>query len=106
MQKQQLEVADIIHKYGSDYINRYGNVMSSNHKQVLKSIAICRTSVMGGHVDEYNCGHSRNSYNSCRNRHCPKCHATKQAEWLEKQDENILNIGYFHVVFTIPKKNG
>jgi len=66
-------------------------------------IETCRTVVLGGHLDEcLDCGHEEPSYNSCRNRHCPKCQALAQARWLEKQQKRILPISYFHVVFTLP----
>lgn len=73
--------------------------------KALHAIASCRTDVLGGHVDVCaDCGHSRPSYNSCRNRHCPKCQGLAQAEWLERRRDRILPIPHFHVVFTLPSE--
>ena len=69
----------------------------------MKSIESCRTSNLGGHVDECDsCGHVRVSYNSCRNRHCPKCQGLAKEQWLRERDRDFLEVGYFHVVFTVP----
>ena len=69
----------------------------------MRHLAQCRTSALGGHVDACDrCGHVRISYNSCRDRHCPKCQCLKKAEWLEARRERLLPVPYFHVVFTLP----
>jgi len=71
--------------------------------KVMRHIAACRTTALGGHIDECDsCGHSRISYNSCRDRHCPKCQARQQVEWLTERLERLLPVPYFHVVFTMP----
>jgi len=73
--------------------------------EVLRDIARCRTAELGGHVDVCEaCGYSKNSYNSCRNRHCPKCQSLAQARWLDQQMEHVLPVHYFHVVFTLPSE--
>jgi len=78
-------------------------VLTPEQHKVMRAIEICRTSVLGGHLDVCkSCGYESPSYNSCRNRHCPKCQALAQAQWLEKRRERILPVPYFHVVLTIP----
>ena len=73
--------------------------------RVMTAIEICRTAAIGGHVEQCDtCGHQRISYNSCRNRHCPKCQSLARAQWLEDRRAEILDTQYFHVVFTIPKE--
>ena len=94
------EVADIFRLYGAEYQRQYP--MSFEQSQVMRDIVECRTAVMGGHVDTCDqCGGLRISYNSCRNRHCPKCGSLVKAEWLERQKEHLLPVHYFHVIFTI-----
>jgi hypothetical protein len=68
----------------------------------MHAIEICRTAELGGHVDQCDCGHTRISYNSCRNRHCPKCQFLRKEKWIEARQRDLLPIPYFHVVFTIP----
>jgi hypothetical protein len=71
----------------------------------LREIALCRTAALGGHLDRCTaCGHERPSYNSCRNRHCPKCQSLAQHRWLEARRERLLPVHYFHVVFTLPSE--
>jgi len=81
--------------------------VSSAESRVLKDITACRTAALGGHVLRCDaCGHDEISYNSCRNRHCPKCQASKQAAWHEAQCANLLEVPYFHIVFTLPQELG
>jgi hypothetical protein len=95
------EVQDIFLKYGKDY--RTNHKLTLVQHKAMSSIQKCRTSQLGGHKEVCDsCGHTRNSYNSCRNRHCPKCQALAKERWIENQKANLLNVGYFHVVFTIP----
>ncbi len=95
------EVADIFRAHGEAF--RASHVLTPEQHQVMRAIEVCRTSVLGGHLDVCkSCGHEAPSYNSCRNRHCPKCQALAQALWLEKRRERILPVPYFHVVFTLP----
>lgn len=96
-----LEVADIFRQYGPIY--RESHRLSRNHWRVMRAIEVCRTAVLGGHKDKCdNCGHLEISYNSCRNRHCPKCQTLRKERWIEARREDLLSIPYFHVVFTIP----
>jgi hypothetical protein len=96
-----VEVADIFRQYGPAY--RESHRLSRDHLRVMRAIEICRTSALGGHVDMCDsCSHMEISYNSCRNRHCPKCQTLKKEKWIEARSENLLPVPYFHVVFTIP----
>jgi hypothetical protein len=95
------EVQDIFLKYGKNYLTNH-KLTLVQHK-AMSAIQKCRTSQLGGHKEVCNsCGHTRISYNSCRNRHCPKCQSLAKERWIENQKNNLLDIGYFHVVFTIP----
>jgi hypothetical protein len=103
MARPRFEVAEVFRQYGEDYRNKYGSSMSPGQRRVMRAIEICRTSALGGHVDECDaCGHQVISYNSCRNRHCPKCQALAKAEWLEARKAELLPVDYYHVVFTLP----
>jgi len=95
------ELADIVRRYGADY--RAPHRLPRTHLKVLQAIESCRTAALGGHR-EYcaSCGHERLAYNSCRNRHCPKCQALAKAQWLEARRAELLPVGYFHNVFTLP----
>src|SRR3972149_3409041 len=96
-----LEVADIFRQNGPAY--RESHRLPRNDRRVMRAIEVCRTSVLGGHRDKCdNCGHLEVSYNSCRNRHCPKCQTLRKERWIEARSEDLLPIQYFHVVFTIP----
>jgi len=98
----QLKLTDI--EYGETYRKKFGTSMSPEQLQVMHAIEICRTAVLGGHIDQCDhCGHQVISYNSCRNRHCPKCQSLAKAEWLEARKTELLPVGYYHVVFTIPE---
>ena len=101
MTRASVEVADIFRKHGQAY--RVSNKMPLNHIRTMRAIEKCRTAELGGHVDECDCcGRIRISYNSCRNRHCPKCQFLKKEKWLEERKEDLLPVPHFHVVFTIP----
>ncbi|MGI0011269.1 MAG: IS91 family transposase [Nitrosopumilaceae archaeon] len=96
-----IEVADIFQQYGPAYRNQHS--LSPNQGKAMKAIEMCRTSQLGGHVDQCGeCGHTKISYNSCRNRHCPKCQNLPKERWLEDRKQDLLPIAYFHVVFTLP----
>lgn len=98
-----LEVADIFRQHGSDF--RLTHSLSPEQRRVMRAIEQCRTATLGGHVDECDtCGHQRISYNSCRNRHCPKCQSLAKARWLEARMADLLPVEYFHVVFTLPEQ--
>ena len=99
--RPRYEVADIFREYGPLYRHKLSLPLS--HRKVMHAIEVCRTSELGGHLDRCDsCGYERNAYNSCRNRHCPKCQAMAKAEWLEKRKAELLPVEYFHNVFTIP----
>lgn len=105
MIRPQLEAADIFRKHGAQYRELHGSSMSRQQHRVMRAIEICRTALLGGHVDQCDrCAHQRNSYNSCRNRHCPKCQSLARAKWLEARMAELLPISYYHVVFTIPEE--
>src|ERR1700690_813990 len=102
-QSRGVEVADIIRRYGSDY--RQSHSLPLRHLRAMHAVEICRTAVLGGHRDKCeDCGHVEISYNSCRNRHCPKCQTLQKEKWIEARNEDLLPIQYFHVVFTIPSE--
>jgi hypothetical protein len=107
LERPALEVADVIRAYGDAFLDRYGGVLSATQRKALRDLAACRTAVLGGHVERcLDCGHERIAYNSCRNRHCPKCQALARARWLEQQAEHLLPVEYHHVVFTLPAELG
>lgn len=98
-----IEVQNIFQQYGAAY--RQMHKLPLNQLKTMSAIEVCRTSVIGGHVDECDkCGHIRVSYNSCRNRHCPKCQNLAKEEWLENRKDDLLAVGYFHIVFTLPSE--
>jgi hypothetical protein len=98
------EVADILREHGDAFRAKYGAWLTLEQKQALRQLAVCRTAALGGHVQRcLDCGHERIAYNSCRNRHCPKCQALTRARWLERQTQHLLPVEYFHVVFTLPQ---
>ncbi len=107
MSRPALEVADIFRECGAAYRKTHGASMSREQFRVMRAIEYCRTAFLGGHVDVCDeCGTERNSYNSCRNRHCPKCQSLVKAEWLEARLAELLPIPYYHVVFTVPEEVG
>jgi hypothetical protein len=103
MNRPTLEVGDIFRRYTPAFLDRYDGVLSVDQRRVLKDLALCRTAALGGHVDECDqCGQRRIAYNSCRNRHCPKCQAMARARWMAERAKELLPVEYFHVVFTLP----
>jgi hypothetical protein len=103
MAPPRLEVADVLRAYGEAFRRRYGSALDRQQWRVMRAIEQCRTAALGGHVDQCDrCGHRVISYNSCRNRHCPKCQALAKAEWLEARRRELLPVDYYHVVFTLP----
>ena len=102
-QRPLLEVADVIRSHGAAFLQKYGAHLTATQKKALRDLAQCRTAALGGHVERcLDCGHERVSYNSCRNRHCPKCQALSRARWLERESAYLLPVEYHHVVFTLP----
>jgi hypothetical protein len=107
MTKCRPEVADVFREHGEEFLTRQGRSLSTEQRQALGAIMRCRTAALGGHKLRCgSCGHEEISYNSCRNRHCPKCQASGQAEWLDREAEYLLPVEYFHVVFTLPAALG
>ncbi len=103
MNRPTLEVADIIRQHGKDFIESNRSRLTWQQLKVLRAIEHCRTAALGGHLDRCSrCGHRAISYNSCRNRHCPKCLTNARDRWLADRQKELLNVGYFHVVFTLP----
>ncbi len=105
MDRPKLEVADIFRRYGEPYRRQHGASLSTAQRRVMRAVEVCRTAVLGGHVERCDhCGHRRICYNSCRNRHCPKCQSLASAQWLEDRQSELLDTQYFHVVFTVPEE--
>ena len=98
-----LEVADIFRRHGDAFRRARAEHLGRVERRVMGAITACRTAVLGGHVDQCDdCGATRIAYNSCRNRHCPKCQGAARAQWLAERQAELLPVPYFHVVFTIP----
>ncbi|KFL32591.1 transposase [Devosia riboflavina] len=101
--RSTIEVADIFRSAGPAYRLAHAGHLSLSQLKVMSAIETCRTAALGGHVEACSdCGHQRIAYNSCRNRHCPRCQGAAARTWLEAQEANLLPVGYFHVVFTLP----
>jgi hypothetical protein len=97
-----VEVADVLHAQGDRFVERHP-WLSVQQRTVLRALMRCRTAALGGHVDHCGaCGHRAISYNSCRNRHCPKCQAQARQRWLTARERELLDVSYVHVVFTLP----
>jgi hypothetical protein len=102
MTRPALELADIFRRHGSAY--RQAHRLTVQQRRVMRAIETCRTAALGGHVEQCgHCQHTRISYNSCRNRHCPKCQSLARARWLQSRQSELLPVEYFHVVFTVPE---
>jgi hypothetical protein len=98
-----LEVADVFRAAGPAWRAAHAGHISLAQLKVMSAIETCRTAALGGHIEGCeDCGHRRIAYNSCRNRHCPKCQAAAAREWLAAREADLLPVGYFHVVFTVP----
>jgi hypothetical protein len=98
-----LEVADIFRRHGAAYRTAQADRLSNSQRRAMAAIEACRTAVLGGHVEQCeDCGETRVAYNSCRNRHCPKCQGLARAHWLVKRQAELLPVPYFHLVFTMP----
>jgi hypothetical protein len=104
MSRPRWEVADIFRRYGEAYRQQHGSSLSTVQRRLMHAIEVCRTAALGGHVEQCDhCSHQRIAYNSCRNRHCPKCQALARAEWIQQRKSELLDCPYFHVVFTVPE---
>jgi predicted Zn-ribbon and HTH transcriptional regulator len=99
--RPRYEVADIFRTYGPQYREKVS--LPRSHLKVMRAIETCRTAELGGHLERCDsCGFERNAYNSCRNRHCPKCQSLARAQWLQERQAELLPVEYFHLVFTLP----
>ena len=105
--RTSLEVADIFRAAGPLYRAAHAGHLSLHQLKIMSAVEQCRTAAMGGHVEACtDCGHWRIAYNSCRNRHCPKCQGAAARTWLADREADLLPVGYFHVVFTLPAEIG
>ena len=103
MSRPRLEVADIFRRFGAQWRAANAAHLSLAQRRVMTAVEICRTSALGGHVERcQDCAHTRIAYNSCRNRHCPKCQWRAAEAWLDARKAELLPVPYFHVVFTLP----
>jgi hypothetical protein len=98
-----IEIADILRRHGDAYRRLHAGHLGRVERRVMSAIVACRTEALGGHMEACDdCGMTRTAYNSCRNRHCPKCQGKARAEWLAAREADLLPVPYFHVVFTLP----
>jgi hypothetical protein len=105
MNRPPLEVADIVRAAGHSFVERSRKWINGQHEKVLSAITRCRTAALGGHRDQCSaCGHTAISYNSCRNRHCPRCQGNARQRWLQARERELLPTRYLHVVFTLPRE--
>src|SRR5436853_7196261 len=106
MSEHRREVADVFRTYGGEFLTLWERVLSRPQRKAFDDIRVCRTAALGGHVEQCDqCGHCAISYNSCRNRSCPKCQAAARAKWLAEREAELLPVEeYFHVVFTLPQQ--
>src|SRR5215470_11476563 len=103
LRRPKLEVADIFRRHGEAWRTANAGHLSLGQRRVMTAIEICRTAVLGGHVERcQDCAHTRIAYNSCRNRHCPKCQWRTAAAWLAAREAELLPVPYFHFVFALP----
>ena len=104
MQRPPLEVADIVRAAGKKFVENSRGWITAQHLKVLRAIVRCRTAALGWHVDKCTrCGYSGHSYNSCRDRHCPKCQANARLRWINGRKKELLPVPYAHIVFTVPR---
>jgi hypothetical protein len=105
MDRPKREVGDVFRRYGDAYRQQHAGFLSTAQRRVMSAIERCRTAALGGHLEQCDqCGYRRNAYNSCRNRHCPKCQSLARAHWIEDRQAELLDTEYFHVVFTLPEE--
>ena len=98
-------MADIFRRYGEAYRQQHAASLFPAQRRVMTAIEVCRTAALGGHLERCDCcNHERPCYDSCGDRHCPKCQSLARAEWVEKRTSEVLDTHYFHVVFTIPEQ--
>src|ERR1700686_3135870 len=105
MDRPKFEVADVFRRYGEAYRHEHGASLSTAQRRAMTAIEVCRTAVLGGHLEQCDhCGHQRNAYNSCSDRHCPKCQSFARFKGLVDRQAELLNTQYFNVVFTLPQQ--
>ena len=105
MDGPRLEVGDVFRRYGETYRQQHAGSLSRDRLRVMTAIERCRTAALGGHVEQCDqCHFQRIAYNSCRDRHCPKCQSLARAQWIEDRQAELLDTSYFHVVFTVPEE--
>jgi len=103
--EHRLEVADVFHAHQNEFLHRWGHTVSDQQRKVLRDIGLCRTAALGTHLERCDrCSYETVAYDSCRNRHCPKCQSTARDRWLMKQAASLLPVPYAHVVFTVPEQ--
>lgn len=101
--RPEYELAQVVREYKDVFLQKH--YLSTHHLRTLYALEQCRTAALGGHIDACDaCGHIRASYNSCRNRHCPKCQNTEREKWIMAREEDLLPVSYFHLVFTLPSE--
>ena len=104
MTRPPFEVADIVRQHGDRFLETHRAWVTGQHRRVLRAIAQCRTAALGGHRDRCDqCAQSALSYNSCRDRHCPKCLTAARDAWVAAREQELLPVGYVHIVFTVPE---
>jgi transposase-like zinc-binding protein/putative transposase len=102
-ERPALEVADVVRAHGAAFVARHGSALATVQRRALADVAACRTAALGRHVQRCGSrGHEAIAYNSCRNRHCPKCQGSRTAAWLQREASFLLPVDYYHVVFTLP----
>src|ERR1700693_4921397 len=103
MTEHRLEVADVVREHQEEFLAQWGHTVSPQQHKALRDIGACRTPALGGHLEQCDrCGHSVIAYDSCRNRHCPKCQFSARERWLNERAKELLPAPYFHLVFTLP----
>ncbi len=103
MSRHRLEVADVIREHGGELLERWGQRLSSRQRKTLRDIGSCRSAALGAHIEQCDsCSAKRIAYNSCSNRHCPKCQSAARDRWLAAREKELLPVRYCHVVFTVP----
>ena len=105
MNGHRLEVADVFHAHGNEFLQCWGHALSDQQRKVLRDIGLCRTAALGTHLERCDrCNYETVAYDSCRNRHCPKCQSSARDRWLFKQAGSLLPVPYAHIVFTVPEQ--
>src|ERR1700682_5343445 len=104
MTEHRLEVADVVREHQEEFLAQWGHTVSPQQHKALRDIGACRTPALGGHLEQCDrCGHSVIAYDSCRNRHCPKCQFSAREKWLNERAKELLPAPYFHLVLRCPR---